>query len=140
MGMLNRDALLKKQKLEIEKVEFENGDFVFVRQMTGRERDRYEQTLLKKVRGPKKEIIYENTLDDFRAKLAVSTLCDQEGNLLLTMKDMETLSENMSAYNLEKIVDVAQRLNAITQEDQEDAVKNLEVGQADNSTSDSAEN
>jgi len=127
MGLLNRETLLKKEMLEIRKVDLGKGDFVYVRQMTGRERDQFEQSLVnmkqKKV-GRRTEIDVEQNLSDFRAKLSVCTVCDVEGNLLLTMDDYETLSTHMSAARLEAIVNVAQELNSISEEDKEELVKN----------------
>ena len=77
--LLSRKRLLEKEELTIVKVEFENGDFVFVRQMTGHERDTFEQSLLKKNRDAKGVITgYEQATEDFRAKLAVVTLCDEK--------------------------------------------------------------
>lgn len=122
--LLNRDALLKKEELKKEKVDLGGGKFVYVRQMTGRERDRFEQSLLKEVKGPKGKVSYEKSLEDFRAKLAVNTVCDEKGNNLLEPDDTETLSTHMSAAKLEKIVDAAQELNKITEEDKEAIVKN----------------
>ena len=139
--LLNRTKLLEREDLQIEKVEFENGDFVFVRQMTGHERDTFEQSLLKKKRDNKGTIIgYEQATEDFRAKLAVVTMCNEKGDLLLQAADYMLLSNSMSAKRLEKIINVAQGLNAISEEDKENLVKNSEVGLADNSNFDSVEN
>jgi hypothetical protein len=136
MGLLNRKDLLQKEKVQIVKVDLGEDNFVFVRQMSGRERDRWETSLLKEGPGGK----YQQALDDFRAKLAVATLCDEEGNLLLQHTDIGTLSQNMSAASLDKIVTEAQRINRVSEQDKEALVKNSVVGQADNSGSDSVEN
>ena len=126
MGLLTREGLLAKEELEIKKVDLGNGDYVFVRQMTGRERDSFERTLVEigevKDDGTKPEVISRN--EDFRAKLAAHTVCDDKGNLILQPGDYETLSQNISAKRLEKIITVAQRLNKITDEDKENLVKN----------------
>ena len=136
--LLNSSKLLEREELQIQKVEFENGDFIFVRQMTGHERDTFENSLLKKNRDGKGNIVsIEQNTDDFRAKLAVVTICDDKGNLLLKPTDYPQLSKNMSAKRLEKIINVAQKINAITEEDKENIIKNSEVGQADNSSSNS---
>jgi len=140
-SLLNREALLTKEKLEIAKVEFENGDYVFVRQMTGHERDAFEQSLLKKVRDAKGTVIsYEQATEDFRAKLAVLTICDEEGNIVLEPKDYHALSRSMSAKTLETIINKAQELNKITEEDKEGLVKNSVADQDGNSSSDLPEN
>lgn len=122
-GLLDRNSLLKKEELKTEKVDLGNSSYVYVRQMTGRERDRFEQSMMKEVRN-KGKVNYERSLEDFRAKLAVQTLCDEKGNNLLQPNDYEALSTNMSAAKLEKIVNIAQELNKISEEDKEALVKN----------------
>lgn len=138
MALLDRKALLAKEKLEVTKVDLGNGDYVFVRQMTGRERDRFEQSLVKENKNV--EGGYEKSLDDFRAKLAVCTVSDEDGNLILQPGDFGILSQNMSAAKLEKIINTAQRINKISEDDKENLVKNSEAVQDGNSTSDSVEN
>jgi len=138
--LLDRKALLTKEKLEVVRVDLGKDEFVYVKQMTGRERDNFEQSILKKNKDSKGVVIgFETVTEDFRAKLAVVTLCDENGNLLLTQSDYPALSISMSAARLEKIVNAAQKLNAITEEDKEELIKNSVVGQADNSLSDSVE-
>lgn len=137
--LLDRDKLLQKEKLKTERVDFAPDEYVFVRQMTGRERDRFEQSLLKEIRNEQGTVVdYERSLEDFRAKLAVNTLCDENGKNLLRPEDYELLSQNMSAARLERIVNVAQRLNKITDEDRKALVKNSAGGPAADSVSGSA--
>jgi len=139
MTLLNRTSLLKKEEVQIVKVDLGNDEFVFVRQMSGRERDTFEQSILKEVKNEKGDVTgYDRSLVDFRAKLAVVTLCDEKGNSLLKPEDYEMLSLNMSARRLEKIVNEAQKLNAITEEDKENLVKNLGGDQVADSNSVSA--
>lgn len=138
MTLLDRKALLAKEKLEVTKVDLGDGNYVFVRQMTGRERDRFEQSLIKENKNA--EGGYEKTLEDFRAKLAVCTVSDEDGNLILQPGDFGILSQNMSAAKLEKIINTAQRINKISEDDKENLVKNSEAVQDGNSTFDSVEN
>jgi len=140
MALLDRKGLLKKEELKIEKVFLGKDEFVFVRQMTGRERDRFEQSLMKEVKQNDGSVNYERSLEDFRAKLAVNTICDEQGNNLLQPNDYSILSQHMSAARLELIVNKSQELNRITQEDRENLVKNLTGGQSEDSISDSAAN
>jgi hypothetical protein len=137
---LTREQLLKKQELKIEKVKLSTGD-VYVRQMNGREKNRFELTLGHwedyKEDGKDKNR-YVRSLEDFRAKLAVHTVCDKNGVLLLTKEDIDTLSENMSGADLERIADAAQGLNAITELDRERMVKNSGGAPAAASSSTSA--
>jgi hypothetical protein len=141
MILLTREALLQKDDLKVEKVELSKG-YVFVREMTGHEKDVWEQSMLKqKPSGNKnKGVEYETTLEDFRAKLAVVTVCDEKGDLVFEPGDVKNLSKMMSASNLEKIVETAQRLNAITTADKEEILKNSETDLKDSSNSDSVEN
>jgi hypothetical protein len=137
--LLDRSLLLKKEELQIVPVDLGKDEFVYVRQMTGRERDTFEQSLIKEVKDNEgNSISYERSLQDFRAKLAVCTLCDEKGNSLLEPGDYTQLSMAMSAARLEKIVNEAQKINKISEEDKEALTKNLEGGLAANSPSASA--
>ena len=140
MGLLTKQELLKKELLEVKKVDLGKGEFVFVRQMTAYERDKFEQSLRKEVKNSKGETNFELSLENFRAKLAVCTVSDEQGNLIFTYDDYSTLSKNMSASRMEKIVNVAQKFNAITEEDKETLLKNSEAGEPGSSSSVSAEN
>jgi hypothetical protein len=141
MTTLSRSVLLQKEELEKVKVDLGKGESVFVRQMTGRERDNFEQSLIKEKKNAKGEVVsYDRALGDFRAKLAVATCCDEEGKALFLPDDYSLLSQNMSAKRLEIIVNAAQKLNAISEEDKEALVKNSNSEQEDNSSSDSVEN
>jgi hypothetical protein len=139
--LLDRSALLTKEKLEVVKVDLGNDEYVYVRQMTGHERDQFEQSLLKKNRDSKGTVIgYEQATEDFRAKLAVLTLSDEHGNLLLKPTDFGVLSISMSAKRLETIVNKAQEINKISEEDKEALVKNSEADLVGSSSSDSVVN
>lgn len=138
---LNREALLQRDELKIEKVQLTRG-FVYVREMTGREKDIWEQSMLKQKPSGNKNapVEYETTLEDFRAKLVVVTACDEKGELLLKPQDAKELNKMMSASNVERIVETAQKLNAITEKDKEEILKNLEADQEEGSNSGSAGN
>lgn len=138
---LNKEALLAKPKLTIEKVEISEG-YVFVREMTGHEKDIWEQSMLKAAPNgnPQAAPKVNYDLANFRAKLAVSTICDEEGNLLFTMSEVHLLNKALRASDLEKIVDTAQKLNAVTDKDKEEILKNLEADRDDSSNSSSADN
>ena len=136
MPLLTREDLLKKEKLQIVKIDLGNGEFVYVKQMTAKERDRFENSILKPVKNKEGEVIdYQRSLEDFRAKLAVFSICDKDGNLILKSTDYMTLSENISAAKLEKIVNVIQKINVMTEDDRENLLKSSVSGRKDNSTS-----
>ena len=137
MTVLTREGLLVKEELTTQKVELGKDICVYVRQMTGRERDRFEQSLFKEAKDAKGNVELVRSLEDFRAKLAVNTVCDEKGENLLQPGDVVTLSKHMSAAKLELIINAAQKLNRISQEDKENLVKNSEAAQSVASTSDS---
>ena len=124
MPLLTRDKLLAKDKIKVVKVDLGGGDFVYVKQMTAKERDRFEASIIQAVQDSKGNIIdYKRNLEDFRAKLAVQSICDENGDLILKPADYKILSENISAAKLEKIVNVIQKINGMTEEDQENLLK-----------------
>lgn len=140
MGLLTRSELLKKEEVEVLKVDLGNDEFVYVRQMTGRERDRFERSLLKTKKNAKGEIVgSEDNLEDFRAKLVAHTVCNEKGDLLLQIEDIPILSQHMGFTKLDKIVEKAQELNRISEKDKEELTKNLEAGQPGDSSSSSVE-
>ena len=134
MKLLSREQLLTKEKLDVTKIEFEKGEGVYVRQMTGRERDTFEQSII----SFDKKGNVERKTQDFRAKLAVCTVCDAEGDLLFKPEDAEMLSMNISAARLEEIVKVAQKINGMSSEDVEELTKKSKGGRTASSTSGSA--
>lgn len=141
MALLNREALLKKdQSLEIARVDFDNDDHTFVREMSSHEKDWFEQSIIKVSHSRNGGIEYEQALEDYRAKLAVCTVCDEEGNLIFKKNDVQILSKNLPASKMEKIINMARDINAISDEDQENLVKNSVSGQGAGSSSRSAAN
>lgn len=130
---ISKESLLEeKDTLAIEKVVLEdsNGNIrghVFVREMTAKEKSTWELSLTKilpKLGGQQQETVLN--LEDYRVKLAICTLCEENGTRMFDMKPnvIATLSEKLSASNMERIADVASKLNKITKEDQDELVKN----------------
>lgn len=137
--MLTRDDILKAEDMAIERVDVPewspNGNkkddaFVFVRNMTGRERDAFEKTIFTQ-RG-KKQIV---NMENFRAKLFVHSVCDDKGELLFTDGDVKDLS-GKSAAPLQRVFDVASRLSGISSRDVEELTEELEESPFDDSASD----
>lgn len=107
MMVLTREILLSRQILNKEKVALRDGGYVYVREMTAREKDNYERLII--------EIDEDGNIkrkqDNFRAKLAVCTVCDEDGKLLFTPEDVDQLSESLIAVDMETIVSAAQSIN-----------------------------
>jgi hypothetical protein len=138
---MTKEQLLAKQPVKVKAVKISTGE-VFVRQMNGRQKGQFDMTLghwedFKDGQGIQREQ-YVRTMEDFRGKLAVHTICDKEGSLLLTMDDLSDLVENMSGPDLATISDAAQELNSITEEAREKLAKNSRGGQDAASSSISA--
>jgi hypothetical protein len=116
---LTREAILKAEDLQGELVEVpEWGGSVFVRCMTGTERDLFESEAYT-VKGKSVEITREN----FRARLLVRVLVNDVGARLFSDKDIVTLGAK-SAKSLDRLFTVAMRVNGLSREDVEDLTKN----------------
>jgi hypothetical protein len=127
--MLTKDDILKADDIEIEPVEAWHGT-VYVRGMTGTERDAFEASVIT-MRGTKQSINLRNV----RAKLCVMTLCEKSGARLFEDSDMEALS-GKAASELQKVFAVAQRLSGITEKDVEELTEVIEKSPFDGSVSD----
>lgn len=128
MGSLSRDDILKVKDLKVEKVQAWGGT-VYVRGMTGAERDKFEAGIIR-MRGKEQTINLENV----RAKLCVLTLCDADGNRLFEDGEVALLADR-SAMELQKVFAVAQRLSGITQEDVEELAEGLKQNPFEGSVS-----
>lgn len=141
MNILSKEQLLSAPILAIKEVEISIGT-VLVREMTGYEKDVWEQSLMRQApQGNKDGVTKMNlNLENFRAKLAVCTMCDESGKLLFNMNDMITLSKALKASDMEKIVEAAQEINGISDKDKDEMLKNSEADPEESSNSSSAEN
>ena len=131
MVQLNKQAILEVNDIEIEQVDVpEWGGHVFVKGMTGLERDTFEASIVQQ-RGKDARV----NLVNIRAKLAAATICDAEGIRLFNDKDVKALGKK-SANALQRVFDVAQRLSGITEDDVDELADNLEKNLPDGSASD----
>lgn len=116
---LTRDAILAAPDLPVEEVQVpEWGGSVFVRAMTGTERDAFERESMER-NGTN---VTANT-QNIRARLLARTIVDEHGKRLFTDEDALELGAK-SAAALDRVVDVAQRLSRIRADDVEDLAKN----------------
>ena len=93
---------------------------VFVRIMTGAERDQFE-SIVQGASGAGGKM----DLRGLRATLVAMTACDADGEALFSMEDVEAL-QCKSAAALDVVFTVSQRLNGLRPEDIEDLVGNSE--------------
>jgi hypothetical protein len=125
--MITRENFLSRKPRKIEKVEIEElNDHVFVRSLSGAERDAWEDANLVRERGTGKrrnEVRFDVRVQNSKAHLITISLCDESGNRLLTDDDVQAVGDQPSTI-VNKIADVCMRISGITQEDLEDNVKN----------------
>jgi hypothetical protein len=136
--ILSRDDILRAEVdslgrplLPTERVDIpEWGGTVIIRGLTGTARDTFEGTLVRQ-RGRK----VESNLENFRSKLLVQSIVDEQGNLLFSEKDVQALGRK-SAAALERAYTVAMRLSRLTPEDVEELTETLGEEKSDGSGSD----
>lgn len=118
---LTREQILGIKDLKIEPIFVpEWNDTVYVRSMTGAERDAFEASIYEFNQSTGKSKL---KLEFMRARLCSFTICDQEGNRLFTDEDVQALAAKNSTALL-RIVSLAQRLSAVTDEDLQELEKN----------------
>lgn len=124
--VLDREKILQANDLPRELVEVpEWGGAVYVRGLTGTERDKFEASLVEQ-RGKNTRLNMQNA----RAKLVALSVVDENGNRIFNDADVKLLG-NKSAVALQRIFDVAQRLSGLTAEDMDELTKNSEETSSD---------
>jgi hypothetical protein len=127
---LTRDMILEADDCPRERVEVpEWGGYVFVRTMTGSQRDAFES------QAGNTDLPFHVRMQNLRARLAALTLCDERGQSLFTEADIIRLGAK-SCEALDRIFKVAQRMNGLSAEDIDEIKKNLEHAQNGASGSD----
>lgn len=97
------------------------GETVYVKAMTGLQKEKYVESI-RKVTGAGKKQKVEMVLQQSGARLVVQTCCDEHGALLFTAEDVEWLAQK-SAIALQRVIDAASKLNGLG-DDAEDDAKN----------------
>lgn len=116
MTILNKAAILAAQDLKTEDVPVpEWGGDVRVRTLTGAERDAFESGLVEKDG--------KRDLSNLRARLLSLAIVDENGARMFEESDAVLLG-NKAAGALDKLFEVAQRLNGIGNKAQEEIAKN----------------
>lgn len=117
---LSRDDIRAARDMALEPVDVpEWGGRVWVRTMEAEERERYTASIRKEVgRGKKKDVTV--VLEKSSAKLVQRTVCDEKGELLFTAEDIAWLATK-SARAMGRVVEVAARLNGLSDEAEDDA-------------------
>jgi len=130
MSVLSRESILGATQLPQEKVYIPAlGGHVFVRGMTGAERDAFEASLVVG-RGKSRDVSTAN----IRAKLVARCLVTEQGERLFTDAEADALGA-VRADVLTPIFSVAQRLSGVSDEDIDELGKRSEKASSDTSSS-----
>lgn len=115
--MLSAEAILKADDIgERVKVDVPEWDgFVYIRVMSGVDRDRWELRVEKGVDSP--------STANIRASLCAVTMCDENGKRLFTDNQINALGEK-SAKALDRVFTKAREVNKISDSDIEELEKN----------------
>lgn len=117
--VLGRDAILAAQDLRVELVEVpEWGGSVYVRGLSGSERDKFEEESVR-IEGTGRKTTARANLDNIRARLVARCLCDESGERLFSDSDVTELGRK-SAAALDRCFEAAQRLSGLRAEDIEE--------------------
>jgi len=122
MPILTREQILQANDIEKELVkvpEWGKAAEVYVKGMTGAERDKFEGSMIQ-TRAKSQEI----NMSNIRAKLASLTICDEKGKRLFSENDVQALSQK-SAAALQRVFEVAQKLSGITDADVEELTEEI---------------
>ena len=120
-----RTSILASDDLPRESMECpEWGQTLHVRTLTGAGRDEFENTVQSASKG-------KDGLDlrGLKIKLVLLTLCDDDGELLFDATDALVLNSKSSKV-IDRIFQVAQKLNGLTADDVDEMVGNSDGGQA----------
>jgi hypothetical protein len=125
--MLTKDQILAAADMAPTELPVpEWGGSVFIRVMTGTERDAFEQSILDSKKG--------GGMVNVRARLAVRVLCDETGGRIFTDADAVALGAK-SGKALDRIFDSAQKVNGIGNKEVEELSGNSAAAQSGDSTS-----
>ena len=136
--VLTRDQIQIVDDRKIEAVEVpEWGGMVYVRGLSGTDRDSFEMAMIEQSRGKGKRT-QEVNLRNLRAKLVVRTAVDsadpETAKPIFEMSDIEWLGRK-SAQALQRVYAVAQRLSGLSNEEVEELTTDLGEGQSGGSGS-----
>lgn len=129
---LTRDEILAAVDIGEEVVEVpEWGGKVRIRGLDGKQRDRYQASLISNPGAKDSSIDLENAT----AKLVALCAVDAEGKALFSMKDVQALGAKSGAA-LNRCYEAASQLSGLSKEDIKELTGNFTNGQSEDSISD----
>lgn len=119
---ITADDVRQSKDIVIEPVDVpEWGGRVYVRTLSGREKEKYLESVRKTI-GKGRNATEKVILEESSAKLVAACTCDKTGRLIFTVKDVPMLASK-SSKALDRVVEKASQLNGLDDE-AEEAAKN----------------
>ena len=126
MKALSKEAILQQADRKVEMVEVpEWGGVVYVRSLTGAERDQFESSIVER---NGRDV--RTNLRNLRARLVVMAACDENGEPIFSTEDAAALGAKNAAA-LDRIFSVAQRLSGLRDNDVQELAENFGVTRGD---------
>lgn len=130
MSLLTRDSILQADDRKTQDVPVaEWGGTVRVKAMSGYERDKFETSMVK-MNGSKRQENFSN----IRARLVALVCVNEDGGRMFTDADI-TLLGTKSAAALQRVFNVAQELNGMSDSDVEELTESFDETPDESSTS-----
>lgn len=134
MGLPSKQQVLASKKLRLEKVptpgwaspDQSEPCWVYVKEMTARERDAWEVSVSAKGDGLDDDAAKEARMVNFSASLCAATICDESGKLLFSAADVEALGE-IGSSDLKRCYRAATKLNGMDDKELAELEKNSEA-------------
>ncbi|MGM0409188.1 MAG: hypothetical protein ACQEQF_00380 [Bacillota bacterium] len=121
---LGRDEILGADDKDVKVVDVpEWGGKVRVSTITAEKRDKFEASMFQIRNFGTKNQKAEYKQENLRARLVAYTVVDEDGNRIFSENDIKKLGEK-SAKALDRVFEVAQELNGISDEDVDEMTKN----------------
>ena len=134
--LLGRDEILAAVDVQTIRVPVpEWGGEVLVRALTGRERDKFEESLMVQTTGKGGRVQRRMRWQNARARLCAMSIVDEQGRCLFTAEDVQALGEKGAAA-LQRVYDVAASLSGLSGADLDELLGNSKSDQGDDSPSD----
>jgi len=124
MKELTADAIFSADDMDVAPVDVpEWGGKIYVRRLTGRERDEFEQLMTDRRQG-RSAMKVQGVI----AKMVILAACTSDGTKLFTSKDAEGKLNEKACSPLMRIFDAAMAVSGMRDDDIENIVEGLEQG------------
>jgi hypothetical protein len=132
--ILNRESILAQKNFGIKEIEVpELGGNVYIRKWSGKDRAKFLQASIT-VDSGNVDVKYEKIFDNMSLVVALS-LCDETGARMFNDEEIELINE-LNADAIQSIYQHALELNSLVQKSLQEAAKNSNAIQNEDSTSD----